>query len=259
MYRYQKIRQELVDRSARLSARIRNVEADSDDRGFSTEHSTVDTGAVNAIIESYLSSIRSEHGLIESAIRRIDRKEYDCCILCGGQIRPERLERMPYAVNCEACSSDFPSEYAQHLRAHHSGLRQSVTALLDATSNATTLLRRAERAEEELAACLVMLLDLGREFPEHFALEEKDGYLAAALAAAPRYHRKAETLRKEHAKLCETIYALIDRARRAERSPEAWDELQGEVGQLAARLFAHEEAENDIVESAFLDDLGAGD
>jgi RNA polymerase-binding transcription factor DksA len=259
MHRYQKIRQELMDSSARLSARIRNVTSDADDRGFCTEQSTLASGRENPILEEFLSPVREEHGLIESAIRRIDTKEYDCCILCGGQIRPERLEQMPYAVNCEPCSSDFPIEYAQRLRAHHSGLRKSMMSLHGATAAAASRLRQGESDGLESAASLVMLLDLGRELPEHFALEEKDGHLAAALSAAPRYHRKATTLRKEHAKLCEMVHALLDRARQAENCPDAWGEIEQALRDLSIALFAHEEAENDIMESAFLDDLGAGD
>ncbi|MBW2274642.1 MAG: hemerythrin domain-containing protein [Deltaproteobacteria bacterium] len=259
MHHYQEVRQELVDRSARLLARIQNVVADSSDRGFCTEQSTLGGDRVNPIVEDFLAAVRDEHGLIESAIRRIDTKEYDCCILCGGRIRPERLERMPYAVNCESCSRDFPSEYTQRLRAHHSGLRKSMARLLDTTAAATSQLRKSESADVEIAASLVLLLDLDRELPEHFAFEEKDGYLAAALAAAPRYHRKAITLQQEHEQLCQTAHALLDRARSAEKSPDGWGEIEAGVRSLSATLFAHEEAENDIMESAFLDDLGAGD
>jgi|SRR5687768_13422762 RNA polymerase-binding transcription factor DksA len=42
---------------------------------------------------------------VEGALHQLDRGQYGVCLACGGMIRPERLEALPYATLCVACSA----------------------------------------------------------------------------------------------------------------------------------------------------------
>ena len=41
---------------------------------------------------------------VEEALRRLDRGQYGVCRVCGGDIRLDRLEALPYATVCIECS-----------------------------------------------------------------------------------------------------------------------------------------------------------
>jgi iron-sulfur cluster repair protein YtfE (RIC family) len=94
---------------------------------------------------------------------------------------------------------------------------------------------------------------------EHFAEEEKDGYLRAALAAAPQFARPAATLREQHAQFLERLDQLIVRLRQCDPESCYWRESRDDLEQLIADLRQHEQSENAIVQSAFEDDLGTED
>ncbi len=94
---------------------------------------------------------------------------------------------------------------------------------------------------------------------EHFAEEERDGYLRAALAAAPQFTRHAATLREQHARFLERVDHLIKRLPQCEPVSPYWRELRDELEQLVADLRQHEQSENAIVQAAFEDDLETKD
>ena len=94
---------------------------------------------------------------------------------------------------------------------------------------------------------------------EHFAEEERDGYLSAALAAAPQFSRPAETLREQHAQFLERFDRMVARLRESEPSSQYWRALRDEIEQLIADLRQHEQSENAIVQAAFESDLGTND
>ncbi|HXY36520.1 MAG TPA: hemerythrin domain-containing protein [Planctomycetaceae bacterium] len=94
---------------------------------------------------------------------------------------------------------------------------------------------------------------------EHFAGEERDGYLRAALAVAPQFTRPAATLREEHAQFLERLDQQIARLQQCEPESGYWRESRDEIEQLVAALRQHEQSENAIVQAAFEDDLGTKD
>jgi len=91
----------------------------------------------------------------------------------------------------------------------------------------------------------------------HFDEEERNGYLAEALAAAPRFSTRADQLCQEH----KNFLAELDRLRRCLRAdePESWKEARSDFEQLVANIRKHEGSENAIVQAAFGDDVGAAD
>ena len=252
-------RAELVTRRSELSRRIENIEADLERHGSPEQHEPAPDDLQAVALHEFMQTLRHELGQIESAIRRIDSREYDCCMQCGCTIRSDRLELLPYAVMCAKCSRNYPREYVQQLRGQHASLRRALASLTGLLSEMVRKCERGEVSAGDRAPTLALLADLGRQIPEHFALEEKGGYLAEALAAAPRYSRKAETLLEQHAGFDREMRLIVEQANAAQNSGPAWRQVHEGFQRLSLELLAHEEAENDILGSAFLDDLGAAD
>ncbi len=105
---------------------------------------------------------------------------------------------------------------------------------------------------------LRLLRKLEHLLPEHFEYEEAEGYLAEALAVAPRLTRRAQRLRGEHNHFSEKLRGLADRAREADESPGSWTALATGVRRFTYELRYHELEENRLVLDAFMDDLGGG-
>ena len=94
---------------------------------------------------------------------------------------------------------------------------------------------------------------------EHFLEEEKDGYLAEALAVAPQYAGQAEELQKQHGEMLETLNDFSQRLEMSEPPFDSWQKARDEFEEIIASLRRHERAENEIVQSAFETDTGTGD
>jgi iron-sulfur cluster repair protein YtfE (RIC family) len=105
---------------------------------------------------------------------------------------------------------------------------------------------------------LRLLRKLEHLLPEHFEYEEAGGYLAEALAAAPRMTRRAQRLRREHDGFSAKLAALADRAREAGESPGCWKALAAGVRKFTYKLRRHELEENSLIQEAFTNDLGGG-
>ena len=108
------------------------------------------------------------------------------------------------------------------------------------------------RARRQLAA-------FERQLAAHLAREEGRGHLAVALEVAPRYRNRAARLRSEHADLVLEMRRIRTLALEAGASADAWADVHQACDAFVERLVAHEEAENEIMARAFLDDLGCGD
>ena len=105
---------------------------------------------------------------------------------------------------------------------------------------------------------LRLLRKLEHLLPEHFEYEEAGGYLAEALAVAPRLTRRAQRLRGEHSEFSAKLAALADRAREAGESPGSWTALAAGVRKFTYELRHHELEENSLIQDAFTDDIGGG-
>ena len=94
---------------------------------------------------------------------------------------------------------------------------------------------------------------------EHFADEERGGYLGSALAVAPQFASQAATLCTEHAQFLERLDHLVARLRYSEATSNYWRASCLEIEQVIADLRRHEQRENAIVQAAFEQDLGTND
>lgn len=94
---------------------------------------------------------------------------------------------------------------------------------------------------------------------DHFQQEEKGGYLAAALAVAPRFNEEASELCAQHAKFLEALDQFIEQLMTTPPAFQSWQEARDHFEQFLKELRRHEARENAIVQSAFGEDMGTGD
>jgi len=254
MERFIRLRADLAARWTRLNARLSCVEQDAAERGFSCE---TDTSAEsphplrsNPILEEFLAPERMELGRLASAIHRIDRKVFDCCILCGSEIPARRLRELPYSASCEACSSDYPTSYGDGLRIQHRSLQHALLALLDVLSQIQTQFAGGADARVEIGAAAVIFSSLHREIPDHFVREEAGGYLSGALENTPRLASRAEALRLQHATFCQALDGLFNAILDAEARPALFASVERDVREFAMSLIRHEDAEDRLLQIA---------
>lgn len=250
------IRDELVERQRALRQRVDCIERAIEDGARRGEVSREELRRRHPVALELASADRHELELLGSALRRIEIREYDCCIACGGTIALERLVRFPYTVNCIRCSRGFGVAYWEQLREQHVGLRRLAEGLGAALRDVVEGHRAGRRDAAAGVATRVIVEDLASLLPEHFALEEKGGYMSDVLSAAPRFQRRIGNLRREHTILARQMAELAERARGAE-TPAEWESVREEAGRFAEALLDHEKEEGDLMRAAFADDLGS--
>ena len=238
------IRERLSQRALALGRRVTSLEAWAEGRKESR-------GMPLKGIHEAIEGARAELERIDATLARIAAGGYGACTSCGAAIASERLLRLPHAASCDECAASSDRDYANAIRRQHEAVNEIVGAIGE-------LLLGVERRSGALAA-LILIGDLGEELPAHFALEEQDGYLSEARAAAPRLSLRAGRLRGQHPLLRERAAALLERAGRAARKPDEWMDVEREFAALRADLLAHEQEENELMREAFMGDVGRGD
>lgn len=103
----------------------------------------------------------------------------------------------------------------------------------------------------QIAEVRRLLDEFQRRLMDHLAAEEQGGYLERAAVVAPRFHRKTEMLLEQHTVLREWIGALV-------REPEegGWAASYVAFCEFRQVLREHERAETDVLQRAYLEDLG---
>jgi Hemerythrin HHE cation binding domain len=84
----------------------------------------------------------------------------------------------------------------------------------------------------------------------HFAEEERDGYLAPAITAAPRLAPKAEKLKQQHPLLLETLDGFSQQLEQRESAYHNWDEVHSDFEAFLEQMHEHESAEMAILRAA---------
>ncbi len=135
------------------------------------------------------------------------------------------------------------------LESEHASLR----SLAEGLERRLASLARAGRsvdgaAETESRAALSVFR---RQLVDHFAHEEEGGLLDLAAATAPRLADRIEGLRAQHDELRARVDALVDEA-----AADAWERLAERFAALRGDLLEHERVENEMMQSAYLEDLG---
>lgn len=140
------------------------------------------------------------------------------------------------------------------IRAQHSNVRASFDSLVVALD---------EVADQPLdpraqAEALLLLERLRTDLQEHFAFEERGGYLAEESYSAPHAAPQIVELLREHGQFSAQLTRLAERAHGARRAPERWHSLRIAIRALAAAVQEHELAENRLVQQVMTEDHGGG-
>lgn len=149
-----------------------------------------------------------------------------------------------------------------------SGLAQQRLAIREVHRQHGRIVRHIQDLEERLADAQgsvgsdPMRLDLGArvarlqsELAEHFAEEERVGFVPQALARAPRLSRRARDIVLQHERL---RVALSRVAAKLQRSTTDWEDVERSFLDFTDALREHERAENALIDEALKDDLGGG-
>ncbi len=106
-----------------------------------------------------------------------------------------------------------------------------------------------------------LLCELRDQLALHFSLEEAYGYFDDPVDVAPHMCQRAEALRAQHQVLYLSACDLVDRVERAYDSRRTTEmSFLAECYQdFHKQLVAHEEAESELIQEAYADDLGVGD
>lgn len=107
-----------------------------------------------------------------------------------------------------------------------------------------------------------LLRELRDKLALHFALEEAYGYFEDPAFASPQVTQRAANLRSEHTALYVEISALVDMAdellhdRKLEHLTQS---IPCGFDHFCFRLEQHEDSERELIQDAFIDELGEGD
>ena len=107
-----------------------------------------------------------------------------------------------------------------------------------------------------------MLEDLRDHLALHFALEEAYGYFDEPLQVDPRLSERAKFLRSQHRELYLLACDLIDHAMQLHDGHHVRAlarRLVAEYADFANQLNRHEQAENELIQQEWDDDIGVGD
>lgn len=184
---------------------------------------------------------------------RIDRIEYDLARVTQGEFPLAVRELL---ADLEQELAEIDDACRDEDERGHVILRQHATLRRDLESIAGLLATR-RFGEVEQRAAAVLLCDLRCELEAHLVFEERS--LSLAVGHAPHWSRRADRLQEEHGGLRDAIDLLVRTAEAAVADLAAWSGIRHEFGGLYERLLAHEQAETELLQCAYLDDLGGGD
>ena len=97
------IRQSLEQKLARRVARAEKIDERLRQPGDEDWQEQAMQREDDEVLESLGSQAVREIGQIRQALGRLDKGTYGVCAHCGKQIALERLELLPYAINCVQC------------------------------------------------------------------------------------------------------------------------------------------------------------
>ncbi len=112
---------------------------------------------------------------------------------------------------------------------------------------------------ETVASVAEMLASLGEHVETHFAEEETAGLFEHVVDRAPHLSERIEALRTEHQQLLSDVRRLSQVASAGDRSGDWWQQLETAFHEFSSGLMHHESAENDLLQEAYTDDIGAAD
>jgi hypothetical protein len=123
---------------------------------------------------------------------------------------------------------------------------------------------RKEPSKEDFTAWKLDFMrrfrDFQNELVKHFDLEEEGGFMEDLVARAPHHARQVDALELEHEDIATRLGAIADDLKRM--NEHTMSELPGvrkRVQEVLEVLHSHEEAERDLIQKAYFQDIGVGD
>lgn len=104
------------------------------------------------------------------------------------------------------------------------------------------------------------LRDFKNQLLKHFELEEEGGFNEELIHAAPEHHNRVRQLEDEHKQIISTLEKIV--ADLKQMDPTSFHEapaIRERVLNLLKLLRAHEAAERQLIQDAYLQDFGAAD
>ncbi len=101
--------------------------------------------------------------------------------------------------------------------------------------------------------------ELGHQLTKHFQTEEAGGYFADALYEAPQLVNRANDLMLQHPRMTKSARNLADAAD-PDTDPERWWQQTAERFEaFRAELGEHEREEDQLIQEAYIRDIGSND
>lgn len=116
---------------------------------------------------------------------------------------------------------------------------------------------RADNITRKLASVRFVVASLARHLDHMFELEERDGYMRAAVESAPHLDGMVKGLREEHDLFRRIVHEMTSRLNGL--GPQDRTDLETacvEIGDLLCRLDEHTRREADVMQEALLRDEG---
>ena len=104
-----------------------------------------------------------------------------------------------------------------------------------------------------------MIQQLHDQVDVHFQAEEASDCFPDLVSNAPRVSERVDILLAEHGELRAEIHQIVQDALPRSGTADDWDQLATMVQAFTAKLLAHEQAENELVQEVFTDDIGSKD
>jgi hypothetical protein len=120
----------------------------------------------------------------------------------------------------------------------------------------STFAADAPPTAERHTALLACLKELRRHLAEHFAQEERGGFLEEAVSRMPRLSPAVRSILGQHPALLAELDVLIQDLESAPAGATAWTRADQAFEVFSAHMTAHERGENAVVQEGYNEDLG---
>ena len=137
-----------------------------------------------------------------------------------------------------------------HVLAEH---RELFNLIVAARTSLSAAAPPSERQRAEVLACLGQLREHLRD---HFAQEERGGFLEESVARVPRLSAQVQSIVAQHPVLLAELDGLIRELEAATDGAESWARAARAFADFSTHMTEHEKRENAVVQEGYNEDLG---
>ena len=140
-------------------------------------------------------------------------------------------------------------ELFEEIRREHGELRNLLAGLHKVLGDRLEGVNDVSRRMESLSA----------HIETHFNQEELAGFFDRIVDRAPRLSEQIDDLRAEHQSMLGEVRSLHEVALGGDGSPGWWQRLEDKFHEFSKELMHHEHKENQLLQQAYDEDIGAAD